>query len=84
MLDLLVELKSEVNSLSETHEDDAHTIAGLAGVSANEATRESTNPETLKHSIGGLQASVEAFEESHPKLAGAVNRVCNALSNLGI
>ncbi|MFT4690405.1 MAG: hypothetical protein ACJASX_000142 [Limisphaerales bacterium] len=84
LLSLLGELKSEVNTLSETHGEDAETIAGFAGISAHEATRGTQNPEALKHSIGGLEASVAEFRQSHPKLVTAVNRVCNALSNLGI
>jgi hypothetical protein len=53
-------------------------------VSAQEATREKKNPETLKHSLGGLESSVGEFEETHPKLVGTVNRIAAMLANMGI
>lgn len=84
LLQLLGELRSEVNALSETHDDEARTIAGFADISAREATRGGANSEALKHSLGGLEASVTEFEQSHPSLVAVVNRVCTALSNLGI
>jgi hypothetical protein len=34
--------------------------------------------------LAGLSASVEGFEKSHPKLVEIVNRICTALSGLGI
>jgi len=84
LLALLEELKGEVNGLAESHADEAQSIAGFAQVSAHEATRAEPNEQALQHSLGGLEASVAEFEQSHPKLVAAVNRVCQALSNLGI
>lgn len=84
LLALLDELKSEVSGLAESHADEAQSIAGFAQVSAHEATRSERNEQALQHSLGGLEASVAEFEQSHPKLVAAVNRVCQALSNLGI
>ncbi|MBM3875838.1 MAG: DUF4404 family protein [Verrucomicrobia bacterium] len=84
VLGLLETLKSEVNELSATHADQARSIAGFTQVSAHEATRERPDTRLKELSIEGLRASVAGFEESHPKLAAAVNRVCMALSNLGI
>ena len=81
---LLATLKAEVADLSKTHGDAAQSIAGFTEVSAHEATREQPNPELLKHSLGGLSASVEGFETSHPRLVDIVNRICTTLSNLGI
>ncbi len=84
LLSLLGELKKEISGLGETHGDQAKSIAGFAQVSAHEATRDAKNPDALKHSIGGLEASVSEFEQSHPQLVAAANRICTALSNLGI
>jgi hypothetical protein len=84
LLTLLGQLKTEVTSLSTTHEEQAESIASLAEVSAREATRESKNPQVLRHSIGGLQSSVQEFETSHPGLAGVVNRLASLLANMGI
>ncbi len=84
LLTLLGTLKSEVAELSKTHGEEAQSIAGFTQVSAHEATREEPNPELVKHSLGGLAASVEGFEKSHPRLVDIVNRICTTLSNLGI
>jgi hypothetical protein len=84
LLQLLGQLKTEVTALSKTHEDQAENIASFAELSAREATRESKNPQVLRHSIGGMESSVVEFETSHPKLAGVVGRLANLLSNMGI
>ena len=76
--------KSEVAELSKTHDEEAQSIAGFTQVSAHEATRDEPNPALLKHSLDGLAASVEGFEQSNPRLVDIVNRICTTLSNLGI
>jgi hypothetical protein len=84
LLKLLGELKTEITALSKTHQEQAESIASFAEVSAREATRESKNPEALRHSVGGLQSSVGEFETSHPQLAALVNRIASLLANMGI
>ena len=84
LLQLLATLKSEVAGLSETHGDEAQSIAGFTQVSAHEATRETPRPELLDLSLQGLRSSVEGFEKTHPKLVQIVNSISNTLSNLGI
>jgi len=81
---LLATLKREVTVLSETHADEAQSIAGFTQTSAHEAIREEKNPELLKLSLEGLATSVDGFEESHPALVQIVNRICTTLSNIGI
>lgn len=81
---LLAELKGEVSQITDTHADHAQSIAGFADLSTHEAVRGETNEKALNHSLGGLQSSVEELEQSHPKLVDVVNRICTALSNLGI
>jgi hypothetical protein len=81
---LLSTLKTEITELSKTNADQAQSIAGFAQTSAHEAIREEKNPELLKLSLEGLAASVDGFEKSHPSLVQLVNRICTALSNLGI
>src|SRR4051812_669501 len=81
---LLATLKSEVASLSETHAEQAESIAGLTEASTREATRKQQNPQLLKDSLKGLTSSVEEFEASHPRLVQIVNSISNTLSNLGI
>ena len=84
LLQLLHTLKSEVGTLSKTHDEQAKSIAGFAHVSTHEATRKHQNPESLQHSVAGLRSSVDGFEQSHPKLVQIVNNISNTLSNLGI
>jgi len=84
LMALLGTLKGEIAELSRTHADEAASIAGYAAVSAHEATRGEKNPELLDHSLKGLEASVDGFKQSHPRLVQIVNSVCTALSNLGI
>jgi hypothetical protein len=84
LLKLLGELRGEIAALSKTHQEQAESIASFAEVSAQEATRETKNPETLRHSIGGLESSVGEFEKTHPQLVGIVNRIASMLANMGI
>ena len=84
LLGLLATLKSEVSTLSDTHQDRAQSIAGFTAVSAHEATRQARDPELVELSIQGLSHSVSGFEKSHPRLVQAVNSICTLLSNLGI
>jgi len=84
LLRLLGTLKSEVAKLSETHGEQAQSIAGFTQVSAHEATRAEQDPELLKLSLDGLGSSVRGFEESHPQLVRIVNAISNTLANLGI
>ena len=84
LLNLLGALKSEVAGLSETHADEALSIAGFTDISTHEATRGSKNQELTDLSLKGLSSSVQGFEDSHPKLVQLVNTICTTLSNLGI
>ena len=84
LLQLLSTLKSEVAHLSQTHGEQAQSIARFAELSAHEATREAQNPELLNLSLRGLSSSVGEFEKSHPQLVRIVNAVSQTLSNLGI
>ena len=84
LLSLLGRLKAEVSELSETDAENARSIAGFTAVSAHEATREAKNPQLFELSLKGLAASVEGFEQSHPRLVHVVNSLCTTLANLGI
>jgi hypothetical protein len=84
LLRLLAELKAEVEPLSDAHGEDAQSIAGFAEASIHEATRSEKKPALAEAAIGGLTASVEGFEASHPQLVEVVNRIAVALSNMGI
>ena len=84
LLQLLSTLKSEVAALSETHGEQAQSIAGFAQLSTHEATRAERNPQLLRLSLQGLSSSVGELEKSHPRLVQIVNAISNTLSNLGI
>ena len=84
LLNLLATLKQEMDSLSQTHVEDAQSIAGFTEVSAHEATRQTKSPELLELSLKGLSSSASGFERSHPELVRAVNAFCTALANLGV
>ena len=84
LLNLLSTLKTEVFELSKTHAEHTQSITGFTEISIHEAIREEKNPQLLKLSLQGLSTSVEGFENSHPKLVGIVNSICNTLSNIGI
>jgi hypothetical protein len=77
-------LKTEVSKLAKTDAEDAQSITGFTVVSIHEAIREEKNPHLLKLSLRGLSTSVKRYENSHPKLVGIVNSICNTLSNIGI
>ena len=84
LLNLLTTLRTEIAGLSQTHHEQAESIAGFAELSTHEATRSEKSPELFNLSIEGLTSSVQGFEVSHPKLVGIINTFCTMLSNLGI
>ena len=84
LLQLLGTLKTEIHQLSQTDAEQARRIAGLTDASALAATRDEKNPEVLQSALNDLAASVEGFEQSHPRLVDVVNRLATALSSLGI
>jgi len=73
-----------ISLISKTNAEDTQSITGFTEVSIHEAMRKEKNPQLLKLSLRGLITAVERFENSHPKLVGIVNSICNILSNIGI
>ena len=59
-------------------------LQSLAQLRMAISDREKQNLTPLKNSVEELRASVEGFEQSHPKLVEVVNRISSALANLGI
>lgn len=74
LLALIAELRGELNALAEHDDAEARRLAALAGAA----------PGDQHGALGELSASVEAFEESHPRLAGALRGICQALESAGI
>ncbi|MFA6316074.1 MAG: DUF4404 family protein [Elusimicrobiota bacterium] len=84
LLGLLKTLKAEIEELSRTHGEQAHSIAGYAALAAHEAARKKKAEDLLEHSVEGLSISVQGFEASHPKLVETVNSICTMLAGVGI
>ncbi len=84
LLGLVAVLHREIDVLSQTRAEDAHSVTGFAAASAHEATRQEKKPALLESALDGLTESVAGVEVSHPKLAEVVNQIAVALSNMGI
>jgi ABC-type transporter Mla subunit MlaD len=84
LLGLLSKLKPAIAKASQTHQDDAHTIARLVEASAQETIRAEKKPERIKGLSHELKRSVDNFEASHPELVAFVTKYTALLSALGI
>ncbi len=84
LLDLLSKLKPEIAKVSETHHEDAQSIARLVEVAAQETIRAEKKPERITRLSHELKRSVDNFEASHPELVAFVTRYTAMLSALGI
>jgi predicted amino acid-binding ACT domain protein len=84
LLDLLSKLKPAIAKVSQTHHEDARSIARLVEASAQETIRTQTKPELNKRLLHELKRSVENFEASHPQLVAFVGKYSTLLSALGI
>lgn len=84
LLKLIEDLKPEMENLSESHEEDAESVAGFIERSTHETLRKEKNPTLKQTALDGLSTSVKEFEASHPKLVKQVNYIINELANYGI
>ena len=84
LLDLLSKLKPAIAKVSETHHEDAHSIARLVEASARETIRPEKEPEHTNRLLHELKQSVENFEASHPQLVAFTTKYSAVLSALGI
>ena len=84
LLDLLSKLKPAIAKVSQTHHDDAQSIARLVEASAHETIRDQKTPEQTNRLLSELKQSAENFEASHPQLVAFVTRYSALLSALGI
>jgi hypothetical protein len=83
LLDLLSKLKPAIAKVSETHHEDAKSIARLVEASAHETIRAEKKPEHTNRLLHELKQSAENFEASHPELAAFVGKYSTLLSALG-
>ncbi len=84
LLGLLESLRSEIATLPEAHGENAESLARFAEASTHEATRAERKPQLLEAALDGLNASVDEFEVSHPRLVDTINRIAIILSNMGM
>ena len=84
LLDLLSKLKPAIAKVSQTHQDEARSIARLVAASAHETIRAQKKPEPARGLSHELKRSVEKFEASHPDLVSFVTEYTGFLSALGI
>jgi hypothetical protein len=84
LLNLLTNLRAEIDDFSKTHNEQADSIVRFTELSAHEATRKEKSPELLNLSIEGLTSSIEGFEVSHPRLVGIINRFSTMFYNMGV
>ena len=84
LLDLLSKLKPAIAKVSETHNEDARSIARLVEASAHETIGSEKEPGQSKRLLHELKESVERFEASHPQVAAFVSQYSTLLSALGI
>ncbi len=84
LLELLAELKDELQELYKSDADNAASIGGFAQVYTHEATREQKNEALVTGALAGLKKTVEGLETSHPKLTGVVNDIATVLANMGV
>src|SRR5438105_14890290 len=68
LLDLLSKLKPAIAKISETHHEDARSIARLVEASAHETIRPEKKPEHTNRLLHELRESAQNFEASHPQL----------------
>ncbi len=84
LLGLLSKLKPAIAKVSQTHQDDAKSIARLVEASAHETIRAQKKPEPAKGHLHELKQSVRNFEASHPDLVAFVTEYTGFLSAVGI
>src|SRR5205823_4462356 len=74
LVDLLSKLKPAIAKVSETHHEDARSIARLVEASAHETIRAEKKPEHTNRLLHELKRSVDNFETSHPELTAFVTK----------
>lgn len=77
-----LESKIQTSGLDAAKQRELIDLLALLKVEIGEQQKRNLTP--LKHPVEELRASVKGFEQSHPKLVQAVNKVSQTLADLGI
>jgi septal ring factor EnvC (AmiA/AmiB activator) len=87
---IIRDLEAKIRAESISDSGKSELLQSLAKLKAEMAALEKSSGATqeklksLKNPIEDLRASVEGWEQSHPKLVQTVNNISSTLSNLGI
>jgi septal ring factor EnvC (AmiA/AmiB activator) len=87
---IIRDLEAKIRAETISDAGKSELLQSLAKLKAEMAALEKTSVATreklslLKNPVADLRASVEGWEQSHPKLVQTVNNISNTLSNLGI
>ena len=84
LLRLVSKLQPAITKVSETHHEQAQSIARLVEASAHEATRTKKKQRLIKILLLELKQSVENFEGSHPELVALVTEYTAFLAAVGV
>ena len=84
LLRLVSKLQPAITKVSETHHEQAQSIARLVEASAHAATRTKKKQRLIKILLLELKQSVENFEGSHPELVALVTEYTAFLAAVGI
>jgi uncharacterized coiled-coil DUF342 family protein len=83
---IIRDLEAKIRAQSISDAGKSELLQSLAKLKAEMAALENTREKlsSLKSPVQELRASVEGFEQSHPKLVQTVNSISNTLANLGV
>jgi len=79
-----IELESKILATEMGKSRQRELLQLLAQLKSEVSEAQKQNLSPLKSPVEELRASVEDFEQSHPKLVQAVNSISCTLENLGI
>lgn len=80
----LARLRDELRGASALDARAREQLEALARDIEQRLRPDRTEPEALEALAKNLREAIERFEESHPELTAAVNRVADALARMGI
>jgi hypothetical protein len=78
------ELESKIQASGLDAAKQRELLDLLARLKSEIGEQQQHNLKPLKSPVEDLRSSVEGFEQSHPKLVQAVNKVSQTLADLGI
>lgn len=84
LINLAVDLKKQLNELSETNKEDANSIAGFTSITTYESLKDEQDDDLLNFTNSGLKLAIRKVEATHPQLIKTIRNFTRILSNLGI